>query len=372
MTQHVTDARCHSLRERHARALEEGFAPDPAQQRAVDYLQGLIDALATPLDGAGLMGRLLRRPPPSRPRGLYLWGAPGRGKTWLMDAFHEALPFDRKRRVHFHRFMLDVHQRLQRMPRTTDPLPIVARQLAHDVRVLCLDEFHVTDVADAMLLGGLLEALFGMGVVLVATSNMEPGRLYHEGLQRERFLPAIDLIRRHTEVMELDGTRDYRLELAPARSSLLLSGDTVEAQAWLQRRLQRLAPGLPDFDLPLEIGGRPFRARGRAGGVVWFDFAELCLAPRSAQDYLALARDYHTLLLEAVPVLDAGLDEGARRFMHLVDALYDCRVNLVMTAAAAPRDLYTGRRLAEGFARTASRLIEMTSQHYLLQPHRPG
>ena len=346
---------------------QAGFRPDPAQRRAVRHLQSLHEALRAPPRRRWWQTLTGRRPAPVR--GLYLWGGPGRGKTWLMDRFHDSLPFAARRRVHFHRFMLEVHARLDALPRTPDPLRIVARGIAGEARVLCLDEFHVTDIADAMLLAGLLEALFQQGITLVATSNLRPRDLYPDGLQRERFLPAIGLIERHTRVLALDGGQDFRLLELEQGGTSRIGGD---GGAWLAARFDALVP--PGCRRPatvLRVSGREVPARALAEDVAWFDFDTLCRRPLSARDYLELAREFHTLLLQDVPQLDEEADEAARRFMHLVDALYDHGVKLVMNAAVEPARLYRGRRLAAAFARTASRLTEMAGAAYLARPHRP-
>jgi cell division protein ZapE len=347
----------------------EGFSADPVQREVVERLQDLHDRLLAVDRGGRFWSRLLARRSPVIP-GLYLWGGPGRGKTYLMDCFHECLPLAAKRRVHFHRFMLEIHQALGALPRTPDPLPIVADRLAASCRVICLDEFHVTDIADAMLLGGLLRALFARRVVLVATSNLAPGDLYKDGLQRERFLPAIELLLSNMGVHHLGGGRDFRLELLRQGGTYRVA-EARAGQRWLQQQMRELAP--PDLfgGCTLAFGCRSLQAKARAEDVIWFDFAELCVGPRSTADYLELAREFHTLLLEAVPRFDEETDEPARRFIHLVDTLYDHGVKLIATAAAPPHGLYSGTRLLKAFQRTASRLTEMSSDSYLSRPHRP-
>jgi cell division protein ZapE len=347
----------------------DGFHVDAAQQQAVGLLQALYESLPGPLPALPFWKRMLGQIPPPV-QGLYLWGGPGRGKTYLMDCFYDSLKFADKRRVHFHRFMLEIHQALDALPKTPNPLQIVARQLAQRTRVLCLDEFHVTDVADAMLLAGLLEALFVHQITLVATSNTAPGKLYRDGLQRDRFLPAIDLLQRYTRVQHLEGNKDFRLELLQ-HSGTYLTATAGEAREWLQQHLEELAPVGRQPQTSIQLHGREFRVRGLAEDLVWFDFDELCMQPRSARDYLELAREFHTLLLEGVPLFGEGLDEAARRFIHLVDALYDHGVKLIVTAAGMPEQLYESGQLEKSFQRTASRLTEMSSERYLAQPHRP-
>lgn len=346
-----------------------GFCPDAQQRQVVEHLQALYETLLAPPPQVHFLKRLVgyKTLPVC---GLYLWGGPGRGKTWLMDTFFDSLPFAEKRRVHFHRFMLEIHRVLDELPKTPDPLLIVADRLAAQFRLLCIDEFHVTDVADAMLLTGLLEALFKRRVTLVTTSNIEPKRLYHEGLQRARFLPAIALIEQHMKVVALDGGEDYRLTLLQQNGTCLVGAASTTAHAWLEEHLEALAVTAPTEGKTLKLAGRELHTVSLADDVVWFTFPELCLRPRSARDYLELACEFHTLLLEAVPGMSAEMDEGARRFIHLIDALYDHGVKLVITADVLPDQLYTGRKLAQSFQRTASRLTEMASKSYLSRPHR--
>jgi len=357
--------------ERYQAALAtQRFRPDRQQAQVVGCLQDLYEELLAPLSPINFWERLTgHRPLPVR--GMYLWGGPGRGKTWLMDAFFDSLPFTDKRRVHFHRFMLEIHQALDALPKTPNPLLIVADRLAAQSRLLCIDEFHVNDVADAMLLAGLFAALFDRQVTLVATSNTAPHMLYHEGLQRARFLPAIKLIEQHTEVMALESGEDYRLTLLQQSGTSLVGGDATQAHIWLEEHFDALTGGKPTESSLLKLAGRKLHTRAISDGVVWFAFDELCLRHRSARDYLELACEFHTLLLETVPAMSAEMDEGARRFIHLIDALYDHGVKLVLTADTLPDQMYTGRQLAQPFLRTASRLTEMASEDYLLRLHRP-
>jgi cell division protein ZapE len=304
-------------------------------------------------------------------RGLYLWGGVGRGKTFLVDAFHAELPIRDKRREHFHRLMQDVHARLAKHRDRASPLEQVAADLAAKARILCIDEFVVGDVADAMILGTLLEALFRRGVTLVATSNLPPKDLYRGGLQRERFLPAIALVEKHCRVMELDGGTDYRLRQLE-RATLWLGPAEPDAEARLAAAFEQLADGRGARDVKVQVEGRPVRARRKAEGVVWFDFRELCEGPRSAADYIEIARCYQTVFLSGVPVMGAAADDATRRFITLVDELYDRGVKLVVAARAdSPEALYSGERLAFEFRRTASRLHEMQGRAYLAKPHRP-
>ncbi len=289
----------------------------------------------------------------------------------MVDEFFAELPIREKRREHFHRFMQDVHARLRRHRNRASPLEQVAADIAAKARILCFDEFVVNDVADAMILGTLLAALFRRGVTLVATSNLPPSGLYCGGLQRERFLPAIALLEKHCRVVELDSGQDYRLRELE-RAMLWLGPAVADAEGRLEAEFERLAGGHGVRDARIQVEGRSVRARRRAEDVVWFEFRELCEGPRSAADYIEVARCYHAVFLSGVPIMDAQADDAARRFVTLVDEFYDRGVKLVVSAAAdAPGDLYRGERLAFEFRRTASRLHEMQGRDYLARPHRP-
>jgi cell division protein ZapE len=353
--------------ERYQAELARGaYCADAAQQSAVERLQLLYERLCLTLNRPWWSRW---RPLARAVKGIYLWGAPGRGKTWLMDAFHDCLPMEVRRRVHFHRFMLEVHQALAELPKMANPLDRVAGQLAAQCQVLCIDEFHVVDVADAMLLAGLLDGLVRRGVALVITSNTAPEALYPYGLQRARFLPAIALLQAHCDSVEISGARDFRLEhLQHSGVYSILAGDV--AYRWLASCLQELAGSGGQQGAVLQLSGRRFQALAMAEDIVWLDFETLCEQPASTRDYLQLAQEFHTLLLQDVPVMGEEADEAARRFIHLVDTLYDHNVKLVVTAAAGPAELYTGQRLQSAFGRTASRLSEMSSQAYLARPHR--
>jgi len=303
------------------------------------------------------------------PRGLYIWGSVGRGKTFLMDLFFESLPPGLGRRSHFYRFMREVHTRLGKLKEVENPLQIVAADIARDLRVLCFDELFVSDIGDAMILGALFEALFRQGVTLVATSNVPPDQLYKEGLQRQRFLPAIALLQRHTQVLKLDGGVDYRLRHL-TQSGTYLDSTAPDTGARMEQLFDSLS-GLPTAGpATLSVEDRPIAARRATPDMVWFDFSEICEGPRSQNDYIDLAHDYHTVFVSSVPVFDARSENAARRFIMLVDEFYDRGVKLVVSAAAAPTVLYRGERLAFEFERTTSRLIEMQSAQYLAQQHR--
>ena len=341
---------------------------DPAQQPALRALDRIHAALAAPVPVRGVLQRLFGDGPQPSPQGLYLWGGVGRGKTFLIDLFFAGLPIQEKRRTHFHRFMRDVHERLRAHAGERDPLAAIAREWRQSLRVLVLDEFFVSDIGDAMLLGRLLDRLFTEGVVLVTSSNAAPPDLYKDGLQRARFLPAIALVERHCEVVELVSDIDYRLR-ALTRSPVYRAPLDAGSDAWLQQRWRELGGDDSHVDAGIVIDGRRIPVRARSKGLCWFDFDALCEGPRGNADYIEVAREFHTVLLGGIPRLDGSRDDAARRFVHLVDELYDRHVNLVCTADAPPMALYSGERLVAAFERTASRLVEMQSTDYLAHEH---
>jgi cell division protein ZapE len=349
--------------------------PDAAQQAAVDQLQLLHEALcARWQERPSLMRRLrgaFRRERREPLQGLYLWGGVGRGKTYLMDLFVRALPGERKLRLHFNRFMLRIHQQLRALQGRKNPLQEVARELAAKVDVLCFDEFFVSDIGDAMLLGTLLEHLFAEGVTLVATSNIEPEGLYENGLQRQRFLPAIALLRRHTQVLNVDGGIDYRLQSLDRAATYYCPLDAA-AEAGLWQLFGELTRGQEVSEgIVLEVQQRHLEARAVGGGIVWFDFSVLCGQGRGSADYVELACQYHTAFLSGVPALGESRDDETRRFITLVDEFYDHGVKLVLSAAVPLEGLYKGTQLAFAFERTKSRLLEMQTHEYLATAHRP-
>jgi cell division protein ZapE len=352
-----------------------GFVDDPAQRLAVQQLQQLSDGLikhsASGANPLNILARKILRFEHRPIQGLYFWGDVGRGKTWLMNLFHDSLPFDEKCRLHFHHFMQNVHEKLAHMEQQKDPLEAIAQDLADRFRVICLDEFIVTNITDAMLLSGLLGALFKNGVTLVATSNRIPDDLYKNGLQRERFLPAIDLIKQHTRIIHLDGKTDHRIALLEQHDTYY-TPITENTENELATRMASLAPGHITKNSVITVLKRPVQTRMLADEIAWFDFTALCDAPRAAPDYIQLAQDYHTIVLSNVPVMDENLDDKARRFIYLIDELYDRRVKLIVSADASPEKLYTGNMLEFAFNRTSSRLIEMRSAEYLEKPHRNG
>jgi cell division protein ZapE len=309
---------------------------------------------------------------PVRPvTGLYVWGGVGRGKTMLMDLFYDCLPPHRRLRLHFHRFMRRVHAGLNEWSGTPDPLQKVAASIAAEADVLCFDEFFVSDIGDAMILAEILQSLFAAGVTLVATSNVEPAHLYENGLQRRRFLPAIDLLYEHTRVEHVSNGMDFRLRALEQAEIYHWPLDEA-AELGLQQSFQALAPDEPELGVVLEIEGRPIQTRMVADDVVWFDFAELCDGPRSQNDYIELALVYHAVLLSNLPVLTTLQENAARRFISLVDEFYDHGVKLIISAAAPITDIYVGQRLRFEFDRTQSRLLEMQSHDYLAGSHRAG
>ena len=355
---------------RYAEGVVRGdWLQDPAQQSALRELDRIHESVLEPVQAPGPFARLFGAQAPPAPRGLYLWGGVGRGKTFLIDLFFEGLPIAEKRRTHFHRFMRDVHQRLREHAGERDPLAIIAKEWRATLRVLVLDEFFVSDIGDAMLLGRLLERLFDEGVVLVTSSNAAPGDLYKDGLQRARFLPAIALIQQQCAVVHLDSEHDYRLR-ALTRSPVYRAPLDAHSDAWLGERWRALGGDDAHVDAGIVIDGRRIPVRARCKGLCWFDFVALCEGPRGNADYIEIAREFHTVLLGDIPRMDGNRDDAARRFVHLIDELYDRHVNLVCTADAAPAALYAGERLVAAFERTASRLIEMQSAEYLALEHR--
>jgi len=341
---------------------------DPAQHPALRELDRIHNALLAPRPNRSLLAKLFDRDPVAAEPGLYLWGGVGRGKTFLIDLFYAGLPIAEKRRTHFHRFMREVHAQLRAHAGERDPLAAIVRAWRERLRVLVLDEFFVSDIGDAMLLSRLLERMFAEGIVLVTSSNTAPSALYKDGLQRARFLPAIALIERHCRVLELVSDTDYRLRVL-TRSPVYRVPLDADSDRWLDERWHALGGDDGHRDAGIELEGRRIAVRARTLGMVWFDFAALCEGPRGAADYIEIAREFHTALLGGVPVMDARRDDAARRFVTLIDELYDRHVNLVCAADVAPQALYTGERLADAFARTASRLTEMQSAEYLAREH---
>jgi len=344
-----------------------GYSLDTAQQQAAARLARLDEAWSEYKHARrNALLKLVARP--EIPRGVYLWGGVGRGKSFLMDSFFSAVPLLRKSRIHFHEFMRGVHRELDEVKGMADPLDEVARRIAQRARLICFDEFHVSDIADAMILHRLLARLFDLRVGFVMTSNYAPDRLYPDGLHRDRVLPAIALLQERLDVVQVDGGIDYRQQaMERIETYLMPPGEAADAQ--LATAFSRVAEA-DDDDPVMLIEARRIRARRRAGGVVWFDFEVLCGGPRSQNDYLEIARQFHTVLLSGVPRMSAAQSSEARRFTWLVDVIYDHRVKLLLSAQDAPEALYTAGALATEFERTASRLVEMQSRQYLEAPRR--
>ena len=357
-----------TLRDRYLQRLQaEGFDPDPDQERVLQSLQRVSDELARPPLRKGWRG-LFGASEPAPVRGLYVWGGVGRGKTWLMDMFFDNVEEPRKQRLHFHRFMQLVHAELAKIQQS-NPLEVVARNMAKDWRLLCLDEFHVVDIGDAVIFAGLLKAMFAHGIVLVTTSNVPPDGLYKDGIQRASFLPAIELLNRELEVLAMGGDRDFRVEIM-TQAKVYHWPHTPEVDAAMLEEFKLLAPTGVQSDGELMINARAMPYRYRSDDVVWFDFEALCGPPRSQHDYIELARCQHTVFLSDVPQMGAARDDRTRRFIFLVDEFYDRKVKLVISAEAPVMRLYQGERLAFEFQRTISRLTEMQTAAYLGAAHR--
>lgn len=366
---------------RYQKAISDGtHQPDDVQKEAVTRLQAIYQALTaekTPVDQPkGLMarvGKLLgKKEEPERApvRGLYMWGGVGRGKTWLMDLFYHSLPGERKQRLHFHRFMLRVHEELTALQGQTDPLETLADRFKAETDVLCFDEFFVSDITDAMLLGGLMKALFARGITLVATSNIPPDELYRNGLQRARFLPAIDAIKQHCDIMNVDAGVDYRLRTL-TQAHLWLSPLNNETQQQMDNLWLALAGEKRQAGPVLEINHRPLPTLGVANQTLAVSFHTLCVDARSQHDYIALSRLYHTVMLFDVAVMTPLMESEARRFIALVDEFYERNVKLVVSAAVPLYEVYQGERLKFEFQRCLSRLQEMQSEEYLKRKHMP-
>jgi len=345
---------------------QRGSTLDHAQSAALDRLQALCDELAEfRAARQSTLKRLLS--PPDVPRGVYLFGGVGRGKSFLMDSFFAVVPLRRKTRVHFHAFMRDVHEELKTLKNEVDPLATVAERIARRYRLICFDEFHVSDIADAMILGRLLTALFSAGVVFVMTSNYAPDDLYPDGLKRENFIPTIKLLNQWLDVVEVDGGVDYRLRtLERVETWLVPSGPAADGS--MQRTFDAMRSG-PDEPPEMTVEGRSLTARRRAGSAVWFDFAALCDGPRSQRDYLELAQRFAVLFLSDIPVMSRAQGDLARRFTWLVDILYDNRVKLVASAQTPADELYVAGPNIQEFPRTISRLTEMRTHDYMALPH---
>ncbi|PTB22178.1 cell division protein ZapE [Trinickia symbiotica] len=346
---------------------QRGYSADDAQLRAIERLQRCYSEwVAYKARRSNALRKLILHP--ELPRGVYMWGGVGRGKSFLMDSFYAVVPLQRKTRLHFHEFMREVHRQLEELKGQADPLDELARRVAKRYRLICFDEFHVSDIADAMILYRLLKGLFENGVQFVMTSNYEPDTLYPEGLHRDRVLPAIELLKAQLDIVNVDAGVDYRrrtlAQVAAYHTPLGAAADRALRAAFAQ------LAAVPDESPILHIEKRELKALRRADGVVWFDFATLCGGPRSQNDYLELATRFHTVILSEVPQMSPRMASEARRFTWLVDVLYDHKVKLLMSAAVPPEVLYVDGPMANEFARTVSRILEMQSREYLEAPRR--
>lgn len=357
--------------ERYQAALATGdFSEDAVQLAAVTYMDKLYHEIIQSQDnaGGGWFSSLFKSKP-VMPKGLYMWGGVGRGKTWMMDMFYESLPIKRKMRMHFHHFMQRVQRELVALQGQADPLKKVADIIHQEAVVICFDEFFVSNVSDAMILGDLFSMLFDRGITLVATSNIEPSGLYKNGIHRDRFLPAIAQVEKHTTVMNIDAGIDYRLRLLKQAKlySSPLSDDTKD---WLSERFDTLAGGQTISTSPIVIGGRNIDVIKRTETMLLADFRALCMQPRSAADFIEIANDFDTVMVDNVPALNDTLMDPTRRFIYLVDEFYDRRVKLLIRAEQSILTLYQGEKLAFEIERTRSRLLEMQSEEYLAEEHR--
>ena len=357
--------------ERYQAALATGdFSEDAVQLAAVTYMDNLYHEIIKSQDssGGGWFSSLFKSKP-VMPKGLYMWGGVGRGKTWMMEMFYESLPIKRKMRMHFHHFMQRVQRELVALQGQADPLKKVADIIHQEAVVICFDEFFVSNVSDAMILGDLFSMLFDRGITLVATSNIEPSGLYKNGIHRDRFLPAIAQVEKHTTVMNIDAGIDYRLRLLK-QAKLYSSPLTDDTKDWLSERFDTLAGGQTISTSPIVIGGRNIDVIKRTETMLLADFRALCMQPRSAADFIEIANDFDTVMVDNVPALNDTLMDPTRRFIYLVDEFYDRRVKLLIRAEQSILTLYQGEKLAFEIERTRSRLLEMQSEEYLAEEHR--
>lgn len=357
--------------ERYQAALATGdFSEDAVQLAAVTYMDNLYHEIIKSQDssGGGWFSSLFKSKP-VMPKGLYMWGGVGRGKTWMMDMFYESLPIKRKMRMHFHHFMQRVQRELVALQGQADPLKKVADIIHQEAVVICFDEFFVSNVSDAMILGDLFSMLFDRGITLVATSNIEPSGLYKNGIHRDRFLPAIAQVEKYTTVMNIDAGIDYRLRLLK-QAKLYSSPLTDDTKDWLSERFDTLAGGQTISTSPIMIGGRNIDVIKRTETMLLADFRALCMQPRSAADFIEIANDFDTVMVDNVPALNDTLMDPTRRFIYLVDEFYDRRVKLLIRAEQSILTLYQGEKLAFEIERTRSRLLEMQSEEYLAEEHR--
>lgn len=350
-----------------AASQQTAFIRDAAQARAIEHLDRLwTELMMFKRKRNRFLGRSLRSP--QLPKGLYFYGGVGRGKSFLMDAFYGCLPYRRKRRVHFHAFMAEIHQRLRGLKSEANPLKAVAAEIAKETRVLCFDEFHVSDIADAMILGRLLENLFNEGVVLVATSNYAPAELYPQGQNRSSFLPTIALIEEKLTILNVDGGEDYRHRTLTAAEVFYIPAND-ENERKLADLFTQVTAGQVERPSEIEIHGRMLRCKKRTDKAIWFDFRMLCFGPRSQADYLYLSEHYEMIFVSGIEKLSQAERAEARRLTWLIDVMYDYRVKFCATCDVPVGEIYVEGDFAQEFVRTASRLTEMQSQEYLNLPH---
>ncbi|MDR2249954.1 cell division protein ZapE [Acinetobacter sp.] len=354
--------------ERYAEALASGqFMADEAQAQAVQELDRVWKELLNRYKASKKAFRRFRRQ--TSPKGVYMWGGVGRGKTWLMDQFYESVPFRRKTRMHFHHFMQHVHKELNKLSGQRNPLDIVADQIYKDAVVICFDEFFVSNVTDAMILSDLFQKLFVRGVTLIATSNIAPDGLYKNGIHRDRFIPTIEMVKKNCTVLNVDAGVDYRLRVLK-QAQLFKSPLGNEVQSWISERYSALTHTQANSQEPIVINNRVVETLGHTEDVLWCEFSELCFKPRSPADFIEIANIYNTVLVSNVPHLTDFLSEGTRRFIYLVDEFYDRGVKLLLTSQDSIIDIYQGEKLAFEIERTRSRLLEMQSDDYLHSEHR--
>lgn len=354
--------------ERYAEALASGqFMADEAQAQAVQELDRVWKELLNRYKASKKAFRRFRRQ--TSPKGVYMWGGVGRGKTWLMDQFYESVPFRRKTRMHFHHFMQHVHKELNKLSGQRNPLEIVADQIYKDAVVICFDEFFVSNVTDAMILSDLFQKLFVRGVTLIATSNIAPDGLYKNGIHRDRFLPTIEMVKKNCSILNVDAGVDYRLRVLK-QAQLFKSPLSNEVQNWMSERFSALTHTQAHSQEPIVINNRIVETLGHTEDVLWCEFSELCFKPRSPADFIEIANIYNTVLVSNVPHLTDFLSEGTRRFIYLVDEFYDRGVKLLLTSQDSIIDIYQGEKLAFEIERTRSRLLEMQSDEYLHSEHR--
>jgi cell division protein ZapE len=347
---------------------------DPIQKHAVQATQDLYDHVCNRSSEKQSIFKRLGKfiaPASKSVKGIYFGGGVGTGKTYIVDNFFESLPIDKKLRIHFHRFMQRVHGELKSLENVEDPLQVVADEFAKQAKVICFDEFHVSDITDAMLISGLLSAIYARGIILVSTSNQHPDRLYWDGLQRSRFFPAIELIKQHAEIINIDSGIDYRFRYLDTAEIYHYPLDHL-AHEVLTQNFENIAPNTGRANRTIEIERRKINTVNCADGVVWFDFFTICNSPRGPADYIEIARQFQTVLIENIPQMDEEMNDQVKRFIILVDEFYDRNVKLIITAEVIINDLYTGKRLEFEFERTRSRLIEMQSHEYLAKQHLTG